>query len=507
MQNNSSPVNEPIDHLVIMGGGTAGWMAAAAIGKVFRNTAMKITLIESSAIGTVGVGEATIPEMINFNRTLGIDEQEFLKFTKGTFKLGIEFVDWMGDGGSYIHPFARYGTALGATPFFHYWQRLNNLGAAQPLSEYSFCIQLCKQNKFVKPMNVPNSPLREIDYAYHFDAGLYAQFLKKYAEACGVVHVDAKVVGVQKNPSNGYIQSLMLEQGGQIDADFFIDCTGFRGVLIEEALHSGYEDWSHLLPCDSAMAVATPALAHAPPYTRSSARDAGWQWRIPLQHRTGNGYVYSSRFLSDEQARATLLQNLEGEPLSDPRLIRFKTGVRRYPWKKNCVSFGLSSGFLEPLESTSIHLVYEALAHFLGLFPSKVIQPELVKKYNELQMRSFTTIRDLLIFHYWANNRTGEFWDCCRNMEIPERLRNKVELYQSTGRIFQEDNELFSDVTWISVFLGQGISTTVYNPIADTLSVADLKQRMEDVKHIIHYASQQLPSHREYVSKYCLAKE
>lgn len=507
MQNNSAPASEPIDHLVILGGGTAGWMAAAAIGKVFKNSAMKITVVESSEIGTVGVGEATIPEIINFNRILGIDEREFLKFTQGTFKLGIEFVDWIGAGSSYIHPFGRYGTTIGSVPFFHYWQKLNNLGGAASLPDYSFCIQMCKQNKFAKPVNIPNSPLSEIDYAYHFDAGLYAQFLRKYAEACGVVRVDAKVVGVGKNSDSGYIQSLHLEQGGQIDADFFIDCTGFRGVLIEESLHSGYEDWSHYLPCDSAVAVASDPLDDLPPYTRATAQEAGWQWRIPLQHRTGNGYVYSSHFLSDEMAQQTLLNNIEGGATGNPRIIRFKTGIRRSPWKKNCVALGLASGFLEPLESTSIHLIYEAIANFLGLFPSKVIQPELIKKYNQLQQRNFTTIRDLLIFHYWANKRTGsEFWDYCRNMDIPDRLRNKVELYQRTGRLFREDNELFSDVSWISVLLGQGITTSAYSPIADILPLPELKQRMVEVKQIIQNAGQPLPSHKDYVSRFCAAE-
>jgi tryptophan halogenase len=505
MQKNSVLQDGPIEHLIILGGGTAGWMAAAAIGKVFKNSAMKITVVESSEIGTVGVGEATIPEIINFNRILGIDEREFLKFTKGTFKLGIEFVDWMGAGSAYIHPFGRYGTAIGPAPFFHYWQKLQNAGEAAPLPDYSFCIQMCKQNKFTKPVNIPNSPLGEIDYAYHFDAGLYAQCLRKFAEACGVVRMDAKVVGVQKNRDNGYLQTLLLDNGDRVGGDFFIDCTGFRGVLIEENLHSGYEDWSHFLPCDSAMAVASPALEELPPYTRATAREAGWQWRIPLQHRTGNGYVYSSRFLSDEQARDTLLNNLNGEPLSDPRIIRFKTGIRRKPWKKNCVALGLASGFLEPLESTSIHLVHEAIANFLGLFPSKVIPPELEAKYNQLQLRNFTTIRDLLICHYWSNKRSGEFWDYCRNMDIPERLKNKVELYQATGRLFREDNELFSDVSWISVFVGQGITTSAYSPIADALPLVDLKQRMAEVEQIIRKANQPLPTHREYISKYCTA--
>lgn len=506
MQTDAKINNGPIEHLVIFGGGTAGWMAAAALGKVFKNSPMKITVVESSAIGTVGVGEATIPAIIDFNRVLGIDEREFLKFTYGTFKLGIEFVDWMGPGSSYIHPFGRYGTTIGSVPFFHYWQRLQNAGEAAPLPDYSFCIQMCKQNKFAKPVNIPNSPLSEIDYAYHFDAGLYAKFLRKYAEACGVVCLDAKVVGVEKNSDNGYIRTLILEQGGRVEGDFFIDCSGFKGVLIEENLHSGYEDWSHYLPCDSAIAAPSKALDELPPYTRATAREAGWQWRIPLQHRTGNGYVYSSRFISDEQARETLVNSIAGGPTAEPCLIRFKTGIRRSPWKKNCVALGLASGFLEPLESTSIHLIYEAIANFLGLFPTKVVQQELEKKYNQLQLRNFTTIRDLLIFHYWSNKRMGsQFWEYCRNIDIPDRLRHKVELYQSTGRIFREDNELFSDISWISVFLGQGLSTPHYNSIADTMPLGELKQNIGEVRRIIQSASQPLPLHPDYIQKYCKA--
>jgi len=507
MQPNTASKDGPIEHLVILGGGTAGWMAAAAIGKVFRNSAMKITVIESSVIGTVGVGEATIPEIYNFNKVLGIDEREFLRFTRGTFKLGIEFVDWSEPGKSYIHPFGRYGTAIGSVPFFHYWQRLRNLNLAKPLPDYCFCIEACKQNKFSRPVNIPNSPLSEIDYAYHFDAARYAQFLKRYSGACGVKHIDAKVTSVGRNKENGYIQSLTLGSGGKIEADFFIDCTGFKGVLIEETLRSGYEDWSHYLPCDSAMAVASPKLDPLPPYTRSIAREAGWQWRIPLQHRTGNGYVYCSHFISDENVRESLLNNIAGGAISEPKVIRFKTGVRRKQWNKNCVALGLASGFLEPLESTSIHLVYEAIANFLGLFPTKIVQPELIDKYNQLQMRSYTTIRDLLILHYWSTKREGDFWDYCRNMDIPDRLRQKVELYQNTGRIFREDNELFSDVSWISVFVGQGLGTSHYNSIADTMPLEALKQKVDEVHRIIQTACQQLPQHVDYIERYCKAED
>lgn len=504
MQANKTSDEAPIEHLVILGGGTAGWMAAAAIGKIFKNSPMKITVVESSEIGTVGVGEATIPEILNFNKALGVDEREFLRFTQGTFKLGIEFVDWLEPGTSYVHPFGRYGTAVGSAPFFHYWQRLKNDEKAAPLADYCLAIQACHQNKFARPVNIPNSPLSQIDYAYHFDASLYAQFLRRFAEDCSVSRIDATVTGVVREPDTGYIQSLVLGDGSEIDGDFFIDCTGFKGLLIEDALHSGYDDWSHLLPCDSAVTAPSARLDPLPPYTRATARDAGWQWRIPLQHRTGNGYVYSSSFTSDEQARNTLLDNIEGQVTAEPKIVRFKTGVRRKHWNKNCVALGLAAGFLEPLESTSIHLIYEAIANFLGLFPTKQIHQQVIDKYNQLQIRNFTNVRDLLVFHYWANRRSGsEFWSHCRGLDLSERLRSKVELYRSSGRIFREDNELFSDISWISVFLGQGVETVRYSPIADTVPAQELSQRMVEIKEVVANSATSMPSHGDYVDKYC----
>lgn len=499
----STSNDDSIQHLVILGGGTAGWMAAAAIGKVFHHSPMKITVIESSMIGTVGVGEATIPDIINFNKVLGIDEREFLKFTQGTFKLGIEFVDWLEPGTAYMHPFGRYGTTIGSVPFYHYWQKLYNLKLAEPLPAYCFNIQACYQNKFTPPVNIPNSPLREIDYAYHFDAGLYAKFLKSYSEKYGVKHLDAKVAGAVKNPDDGCIRSLALENGETLDADFFIDCSGFRGVLIEQALHSGYDDWSHLLPCNSAVTVASPRLDPLPPFTRATAQNAGWQWRIPLQHRTGNGYVYSSGFTTDDEARDALLGNITGDALNEPKIVRFTTGVRRKAWNKNCVALGLASGFLEPLESTSIHLIYDAIANFLSLFPAKNVQPELIHQYNRLHIKNFTHIRDLLIFHYWANRRHGDFWQHCRTLDIPDRLKNKVELYRATGRLFREDNELFSDTSWISVFAGQGITTTQYNPIADTLPISQMQERTEEIRDVIQKACQATPLHSDFIARYC----
>lgn len=492
-----------IEHLIILGGGTAGWMAAAAIGKVFNNSPMTITVVESSAIGSVGVGEATIPDIINFNRVLGVDEREFLKFTQGTFKLGIEFVDWFEPGQAYMHPFGSYGTSIGSVPFYHHWQKLRNSKQAKPLPDYSFNAQASYQKKFTLPVNIPNSPLSEINYAYHFDANLYARFLKSISEKYGVRHLDAQVTGVIKNPENGNIQSLVLDGGETLGGDFFIDCTGFRGVLIEQALHSGYEDWSHLLPCDSAVAVASAPLDPLPPYTRATARDAGWQWRIPLQHRTGNGHVYSSSFISDESAAETLLNNIGGRVLSEPKTLRFTTGVRRKAWNKNCVALGLSSGFLEPLESTSIHLIYDAIADFLGLFPTKHLQPELANRFNQLHLDKFTHIRDLLILHYWSNRRDGEFWQHCRTMDIPDRLKNKIELYERTGRIFREGKELFSDTSWISVFLGQGISTSQYNPIADVMPEPELRQRLEEIHRVVDHSARSVPLHSDFIAKYC----
>lgn len=493
----------PIEHLVIVGGGTAGWMAAAAISKVFQKSPLKITVIESSAIGTVGVGEATIPGILNFNRVLGIDEREFLRTTQGTFKLGIEFVDWLEPGRHYMHPFGRYGTAIGSVPFYHHWQKSFNLGQAAPLAEYSFNTQIAYQNRFTPPVNIPNSPLKDIDYAYHFDAGLYAKYLRRIAEGYGVQCLDTEVKGVEQDPDSGDIRSLVLANGATMAGDFFIDCTGFRGLLIEQTLRTGYEDWSHLLPCDSAIAVASPRLGSLPPYTRSTARDAGWQWRIPLQHRTGNGYVYCSSFIGDGQARDTLLKHIEGEPLSEPKVLRFTTGMRRKGWNKNCVALGLASGFLEPLESTSIHLIYDAIANLLNFFPRKQAQPALMDKYNQLHSQSFIHVRDLLILHYWANRRAGNFWQHCRTLDIPDRLKNKIELYRSSGRILREDQELFSDTSWISVFRGQDITTTQYNPIADIMPVPELKQRLDEIQQVIRSACRPVPLHSEYLAKIC----
>ncbi len=504
MQMNNNNDTGAVEHLVIVGGGTAGWMAANAIGKVFENSPMQVTVVESSDIGTVGVGEATIPEILNFNQMIGVDEQAFLKFTHGTFKQGIEFVDWHQKGESYLHPFGRYGNPIDTIPFYHHWQKMHNLAQAKPLSEYCLAVHTCIENKFARPVNVPNSPWSEISYAYHFDASLYGQFLRQHSKQFGVKHIDGKVMDVIKNTDNGYIKSLTLESGQSIEADFFIDCSGFKGLLIEQALHTGYDDWSHYLPCNSAITVASPRLDPLPPYTRATALEAGWQWQIPLQHRTGNGYVYSDKFIDDEQAQAALLQNITGEPISEPKLLRFTTGMRRKLWSKNCLALGLSGGFLEPLESTSIHLVHEGIANFLDLFPSKKPAAELIDKFNRMQVSHYSNIRDFLILHYWGTQRRdSEFWNYCRTMDIPDRLREKVDLYRSSGRILREEGELFGEVSWISVLQGQGLGATAYNPIADAIPVDALSKKMEEVYQVIKNASQPMPQHSDFVERYC----
>lgn len=501
---NNNQNQDPIEHLVIVGGGTAGWMAAAAISKVFQDRLMKITLIESDKIGIVGVGEATIPEITNFNRVLGIDENELLKFTNGTFKLGIEFKNWNNIDDSYIHPFGQYGSPLDSIPFFHHWQKLKNIGQAEEIDAYSLAVQACYNNKFSRPVDIPNSPLRNIAYAFHFDASLYSKFLRKYSEDKGVNRLEGMITNVAQDSSSGYIKELTLDSEQKIEADFFIDCSGFKGLLIEQTLHTGYEDWSHYLPCNSAITAPTPRLDPLPPYTRATAHDAGWQWRIPLQHRTGNGYVYSDNFISDDKAKETLLGHLAGEPLTEPKVLKFTTGKRRKLWNKNCVALGLSGGFMEPLESTAIHLVYEAISNFLGLFPNKTVDPALIEKFNAQQDRSFINIRDFLILHYKATSRTdSDFWNYCRTMDIPTSLQEKMDLYKNCGRIFRENNDLFGEASWLAVMRGQGITTQNYNPIADAYPIDKAVDMIKNIKSVIDNSCHPMPSHAGYVDKYC----
>jgi Tryptophan halogenase. len=495
-----------IKDIVIVGGGTAGWMTAAALAQVLRHAGIKITLVESEAISTVGVGEATIPAIRQFNSVLALNEDEFIRQTGGTFKLGIQFVDWYKKNHSYYHPFGNIGTRIERIAFQHYWQRLFNAGKTYPLENFSLNIQACENNKFIRPIKMSNSPLAEITYAFHFDAGLYARYLRGYAEKNGAVRIEGLIDGVNLRAVDGFIESVHLATGETVAGDLFIDCSGFRGLLIGQWLGTAYEDWSNFLPCDSAVAVASSRLDPLPPYTRATAKEAGWQWRIPLQHRTGNGYVYSSKYVSDERALETLLSGIEEPLLGEPRVLRFKAGRREKMWNKNCVAIGLSSGFLEPLESTSIHLVQGAISKLLDLFPTAECHPTIVDKFNEQLAYEYETIRDFLILHYNATLRDDSgFWNYCRHMEIPKALSDKINLYRYSGRVYRDNYESFGGLSWLAVMRGQGILTKAYNPVADHLPMEKLITQMEGIKSVIDSSCRSMPLHEEYIGRNCRA--
>ncbi len=491
---------DTITRYVIAGGGTAGWMAAAALAR-FAPPGTSITLVESDAIGTVGVGEATIPQIHLFNGALGLDEAEFVRETKGSFKLGIEFDGWRREGESYMHAFGNIGRGVGLLPFQHYWLRAEKLGIAKPLIRYSLNELAARTMRMQRGRRTPQSP--EMPYAYHFDAGLYAAYLRRFSEARGVVRKEGMIAQVEQHGDTGTIAALSLEGGERVEGDFFIDCTGFRGLLIEQALDAGFDDWTHYLPCDRAMAVPCANGGDFTPYTRSSARKAGWQWRIPLQHRIGNGMVYSSAHLSDDEAAATLLAHLDGEPLGDPRPIRFTTGKRRRHWQGNCLALGLAAGFMEPLESTSIHLIQSAISRFLSVLPAGRPDPAIVDWFNDQADFEWTRIRDFLVLHYTANEREGEpFWDAVRHMELPDTLETKLENWRASGFIHREHEELFTEVGWFQVLVGQGVEARGYNPIADTLAEEELRQLLDGTEFALIEEVKQMPRHLDFVQQF-----
>jgi tryptophan 7-halogenase len=499
-------MQKSIQTIVIVGGGTAGWMTAAALAAITKDRC-SIKLVESDDIGIVGVGEATIPMIQRFNRVLGIDENEFVRETQGSFKLGIEFVNWGKLGSRYTHGFGRMGQDLWTVAFDQYWQKMQGLGKAKPLEAYSITRMAAKANKFMLPReDLGASPLADIAYAYHFDASLYAKFLRRYSEARGVVRTEGKVVSVQQHPDNGFVSGVTLESQQSITGDLFIDCSGFRGLLIEQALNTGYENWSHWLPCDRALAVPCESVQALTPYTRSTAHSAGWQWRIPLQHRTGNGHVYCSQHISDEQAAQTLLAHLDGKPLADPRPIKFVTGMRKQGWNKNVVAVGLASGFLEPLESTSIHLIQTAIQRLIDFFPDQGFNPIDIAEYNRQSRFEIEKIRDFIILHYHLNQRTdSEFWRACANMAIPDSLAQKIALYQAHGRLVRVDNELFTEVGWLQVFEGQGLEARGYHPLVDLQPEAEIAQYLDSVSQVIEQCVKVMPDHRAYIQKHCAA--
>ena len=491
-----------IRSILIVGGGTAGWMTAAALAHALPR-GCAITLVESDEIGTVGVGEATIPPIRLFNETLGIDEAEFLRETRGSFKLGIEFVDWGRVGHRYFHPFGSYGKPFDMLPVHQHWLAARAAGSTVPLDDLSMAWGAAKRGRFAPPLSDPRSIGSTFDHAYHFDAGLYAAFLRRRAQARNVTRVEGKVANVTLNGETGHVGSVTLADGRTMEADFFIDCSGFRGLLIEGALGTGYQDWTHWLPCDRAVAVPCARAAATTPYTRSTAREAGWQWRIPLQHRTGNGYVYCSRFLSDDEAADTLLRSLDGDALGDPRPLRFVTGRRNLFWNRNVVAIGLASGFMEPLESTSIHLIQAGIAKLLALFPTRNFDASVTDEYNRIATGEFERIRDFIVLHYKLTQRQDSpLWRACAAMPIPDTLAARIDHFRRDGRLISREHDLFGAASWTAVHVGQfnlparGDPLTAYLP-----DPAASRAYVEKLATAIARAAETMPAHDAYVAQ------
>ena len=495
-----------IRKVVIVGGGTSGWMAAAALARMIEHGGVSVTLVESDQIGTVGVGEATIPSIRTFNGLLEIDENDFLRHTQGTFKLGIEFVDWHRPGSRYLHPFGIHGLDLQAIKFHQFWLKLRQMGEANAgeLGDYNLCAVAAALNRFTRPKGGPGAVLASLRYAFHFDAGLYAAYLRRYSEARGVRRIEGRVVHVRQRPEDGFVSEVLLEDGRAVEGELFLDCSGFRSLLIGEALDVGFDDWSRWLPCDRAVAVPCQRIAPLTPYTRATADEAGWRWRIPLQQRTGNGYVYCSQYLSDEAARARLLSQLDSPALGEARLLRFKAGHRFRFWDKNCVAIGLSGGFLEPLESTAIHLVQTGIARLLGLFPDRSFRRMETEAYNRYMMEQYRRIRDFILLHFKATERRDTpFWRRCGDTEIPDSLAEKIDLFRGGGRVLQDAEDIFTEHSWIAVMLGQGITPAGYDPLVDSLPMENLRKFMLHVRDVTAKTAAAMPEHEAFVNENC----
>ncbi|MFC3095504.1 tryptophan 7-halogenase [Alteromonas sediminis] len=495
-------MNDTIKKVVVVGGGTAGWLSAALLKKVLGQT-VELELVESESIGTVGVGEATIPPIRMLNNVLGLNEADVIRETKATIKLAIKFENWRVKGEGYFHTFGSPGRSYAFCHFHHFLNRARQqLGESSSIWDYDLNYLSAIEGRFAK-MDVTD-PILDMPFAYHFDASLYAKFLRKVAEQAGAVRTEGTIVDVTQHPGSGYIQGVRLANGREVTGDLFIDCSGFRGLLIQQQLNTGYIDWSHWLPCDRAIAIPSERHEHTLPYTRSIAHTAGWQWRIPLQHRNGNGHVYCSNYMSDDEALAVLKNNLDTAPLADPNFIKFKTGRRRKQWNKNVIAIGLSSGFLEPLESTSIHLIQSAIVRLLHLFPHQGINDSIMSEYNAQSALEFEQIRDFIILHYHVNERDdSQFWRDVRNMDVPERLRHKIDLFRQNGRLFNEHNDLFLDASWLQVMQGQGITPQDYHPMAKSIPQDKLIDMLKTIRKIKQDPVAQLPTHDEFLAKVC----
>jgi tryptophan halogenase len=491
----------PVRKIVIVGGGTAGWMTAAAAARFLAGAGRTITLIESEAIGTVGVGEGTIPPMLEFNFMLGISERDFLRETKATFKLGIEFVGWGAEGERYFHPFGHLGRSLNGVDFHQLWLKFRgrpNIGA---LAGYSMSSIAALSHRFAHPSPDPQSPLSALAYAYHLDAGLYARFLRRFAEAGGVRRLEGRIVDVERNRETGHVAAVKLDDGRRIEGELFVDCSGFRSLLLGEAMGVPFQDWSHWLPCDRAIAVPTEPTEPLLPYTRATALGAGWQWRIGLQHRTGNGHVYSSAHMDEGEAERLLVENLDAKPVGDFNRLRFKAGRRARSWEGNVVAIGLSSGFLEPLESTSIYLIQYGIQRLFSLFPDLGFSALERDQYNRFMNDSYESVRDFIILHYQATARTEPFWKDVRAVEMPESLRRKIDFFADKGRVFRYKDELFEVPSWVSVMLGQGIDPAGYDPVVDSLPEPQAQRAMAELGLAYRRAAQAMPDHAEAIGR------
>jgi tryptophan 7-halogenase len=499
-------MSTPIRKIVVVGGGTAGWMAAAALSRMLDAKRISIKLVESDDIGTVGVGEATIPPLVAFNEVLGINEAEFVRETKGTFKLGIEFVDWSRLGSRYFHPFGKFGRDRNTIRFHQFWLKLRQHGITDigELGDYNLSTVAASLNRFRRPEPTDGDVLNTMRYAYHFDALLYARFLRALSERLGVTRIEGRITEVNRHRDSGFIESVVLESGVTVHGELFIDCTGFRSLLLGETLGTEFIDWSEWLPCDRAIAVPSERTGEATPYTRSTADAAGWRWRIPLQHRVGNGYVYCSEFISEEEACHQLLGSLDGQALAEPKPLRFKAGKRKELWVKNCVAIGLAGGFLEPLESTSIHLIQTGLTKLISLFPDTGFAREEIDEYNRLTAREYEYVRDFIILHYHAGSRddTG-FWRRCRAMTIPDTLRQRIELFRHKGRVFRALEDLFTEDSWLAVMLGQEIVPEGCDPLVEAIPPDQLRNYVLYVRQIFAEAARALPPHQAFIDSYC----
>ncbi|HEV7605904.1 MAG TPA: tryptophan halogenase family protein [Steroidobacteraceae bacterium] len=500
--------------IVIVGGGTAGWMTAAAFASVLGKERCSLRLIESSEIGIVGVGEATLPHIRFFNKRIGLDERELMARTQATFKLGIEFVDWARLGDSYIHPFGAYGSRIAGVPFHNYWLRQQRAGDSSAIEDFSLAIVASRMNRFTLPSEDTSAVLSTFGYAFQFDASLYAAYLRSFAEQRGVQRTDGKIVDVQLRGTDGWIESVKLEDGSMVSGDLFIDCSGFRGLLIEQALKTGYDEWTKWLPCDRAAAVPCENAGPLTPYTRATAREAGWQWRIPLQHRTGNGYVYSSAFLSDDEAGTKLMSRLHGKALADPRFLRFTAGRRRKTWNRNCVAIGLAGGFLEPLESTSIHLIQVAITTLIDYLTDAPAQaevqfdPRTVEAYNRWIEMEYDRVRDFLILHYHATERDdAPIWNYCRTMDVPDSLKHKMDLFRERARVVTYKDGLFLEPSWLAVYFGQRVMPRGYDPLADAVDGTALARKLQQVREQIQTAALRMPTHEDFLRGYCPAAQ